>query len=145
MIAKPRIMKRFFSPSPFVIKEAIALARIIIGLFLVYHGFEVFFPDKMEAYMQWDMFKNPGAKFLVYAGKGSEFLAGVLLVLGLLTRLAAVIVIGTFFYITFFVGQGRFWYEEQHPFMFALFGMFFLLTGPGAWALDNKVFKQSGG
>ena len=98
----------------------------------------------MNSYLQWDMFKGPYGKFMVYAGKATEFITGILLSLGLLTRVCAILMIGNFSYITFFVGQGRFWYEDQHPFMFALFGILFLFTGPGAWSLDGIIFNKKG-
>jgi len=92
--------------------------------------------------MDWDNFKGPSARIMVYFGKTSELLAGVLLFLGLFTRLGAVILIGTLSYVTFFVGHGKFWYEDQHPFMFVLFGIFFVFLGPGAWSLDALLFKR---
>src|SRR5687768_15278710 len=115
-------MASFFSPAPILLNIAISIVRIVVGLLLIYHGIEIFAPETMNGYLQWDMFKGPYGKFLVYMGKGTEFVAGVLLSLGMLTRVSALMMIGDFSYITFFVGQGRFWYEEQHPFMFALFG-----------------------
>ena len=78
-----------------------------------------------------------------YLGKGAEFLAGVLLILGLFTRVAALIIIGTFAYITFFVGKGKFWMDDQYPFLFALLGLVFFIIGPGAWSLDGKLFKKN--
>jgi len=132
----------FFSPAPILLNNGIAIVRIVVGLLLIYHGIEIFAPETINGYLQWDMFKGPYGKFLVYTGKGSEFVAGVLLSLGLFTRVSALIMIGNFSYITFFVAQGRFWYEEQHPFMFALFGILFLFTGPGAWSLDRIIFNK---
>jgi putative oxidoreductase len=44
-------------------------------------------------------------------------------------------------YITFKIGHGKFWYEDQHPFMFVLFGLLFFFTGPGKWSLDHVLFK----
>jgi putative oxidoreductase len=137
-------MTSFFSPAPILLNNAIAIMRIVVGLLLIYHGIEIFAPETMNGYLQWDMFKGPYGKFLVYMGKGTEFVAGVLLSLGLLTRVGALMMIGNFSYITFFVGQGRFWYEEQHPFMFALFGILFLFTGPGAGSLDRILFNKKG-
>lgn len=128
-----------FSPPP---ASGIGILRIIVGLLLVYHGHEVFRPAIMNSYFDWDMFKEPSAKFFVYAGKISELVAGISLTLGFLTRVGALLTIGTFCYITFMVGNGRFWYEDQHPFMFALFGLLFLLTGPGAWSLDELFGKK---
>ena len=76
----------------------------------------------------------------MYAGKAAELVAGILLTLGLFTRLGALICIGTLAYITFILGHGKFWYEDQHPFMFVLFGLLFLFSGPGAWSLDEWWF-----
>jgi putative oxidoreductase len=78
----------------------------------------------------------------VYAGKSAELLSGIFLFAGFFTRLGAVIVVGTFLYITFFVGHGKFWYEDQHPFMFVLFGLLFIFTGPGAYSLDGWIGKK---
>jgi putative oxidoreductase len=135
-------MTSFFSPSPIFLNTAIAIVRIVIGLLLIYHGIEIFTPATMNGYLEWDMFKGPYGKFLVYLGKGSEFVTGILFLLGLLTRVSALVIIGNFCYITFFVGEGRFWYQEQHPFMFALFGILFLFTGPGAWSMDKILFSN---
>lgn len=124
-----------FSPGS---EKGIGIVRIIVGLLLVYHGHEVFRPDLMNSYLEWDVFKSPLSKVMMYAGKWSELIAGVLLTLGLFTRVAGLIMIGTFCYITFIIGSGRFWYEDQHPFMFALFGLLFFFTGPGAWSVTRK-------
>ena len=135
-------MNMLLSPSPFAFEKGIAIVRIIIGALLIYHGQEVFNPEIMNGYLQWDTFKNPGSKFMVYAGKSSELISGLLLFFGLLTRVGAVIAMGTLSYVTFFVGHGKFWYEDQHPFMFVLFGLTFLFTGPGAWSLDGLLFGK---
>jgi putative oxidoreductase len=137
-------MNIFFSPSPIWANKGLSIVRVMVGLLLVYHGLEVFNTELMKGYAEWDTFKGQSASFKVYAGKSAELVAGVLFCFGLLTRLSAILIIGTFSYITFFIGQGRFWYEDQHPFMFALFGLLFLFTGPGAWSLDGVIFKEKG-
>lgn len=134
-------MKRFFSIAPIIPNKGIGIARIIIGAFLLYHGREVFDSELMRGYMEWENFKGSAGAFMVYAGKGAEFIAGLFLFLGLFTRVGAFIALGTLVYITFFVGHGKFWYDDQHPFMFTLFGLLFLFTGPGAWSLDQLIFK----
>ena len=136
-------MNVFFSPAPIQLHKALAAARIIIGLLLIYHGQEVFNAELMKSYAEWETFKDMPANLMVYAGKGAEFIAGVLLTLGLFTRVGAIITIGTFTYITLFVGHGRFWYEDQHPFLFALFGLLFFFTGPSVWSLDAVIFGKS--
>src|SRR5690349_4264322 len=108
-------MKSLLSPSPLFFDRGIALVRIIVGLLLIYHGKEVFQPELMKGYMDWETFKSPMGRFMVYVGKSSELVAGILFLFGLLTRVGSLIAVGTFLYITFFIGNGRFWYEDQHP------------------------------
>jgi len=135
-------MNSFFSSTPIALTQGIGLVRIIVGALIVYHGQEVFNPELMNGYMTWDTFDKSNARLLVYLGKSSELIAGISLLLGLFTRIGALITVGTLSYITFFIGHGKFWYEDQHPFMFVLFGLLFLFTGPGAWSMDALIFKK---
>lgn len=137
------MIKRMLSNSPIAMNQGIGLVRIIVGALMVYHGQEVFNSALMNEYATWDTFNKSSALFMVYLGKGSEFVAGVLLLLGLFTRVGAIMTICTLGYITFFIGHGKFWYEDQHPFMFVLFGLLFFFTGPGAWSADALLFKRA--
>ncbi|HQQ98437.1 MAG TPA: DoxX family protein [Cyclobacteriaceae bacterium] len=130
-------MKRILFGDSSYREQALAIFRIITGLLLVYHGKEVFDGALMAEYQKWTQFSS--STWLPYLGKGAEFVAGLLLVAGFLTRLAALITIGTFAYITFFIGGGKFWYEDQHPFMFLMVGILFLVAGGGIWSLDRKL------
>jgi putative oxidoreductase len=135
-------MNRFFHPAPFRLDAALGAVRIVLGLLLVYHGQEVFQPELMRSYLDWDPFKGPNGSLLVYAGKSAELIAGLSLALGLGTRLGALLCAGTLAYVTFFVGKGQFWYGDQHPFMFVLFGLLYAMTGPGAWSVDGLLFGR---
>ncbi len=116
-----------------------ALIRIITGFFMIYHGYEVFDAKIMNGYLTWDMFKDGSmGKLLVYAGKVAELIAGVLLFIGLFTRLSAIVIAVTMLSISLFVGKGRIWYEDQHPFLFVLLALVFVFTGPGSWSVDNR-------
>lgn len=130
-------MKKFFSTEPLWYNEGLFVVRLVLGFFMAYHGWEVFDKNLMDEYAKWDQFKGgPSPVFMVYLGKYAELVAGVLLILGWLTRLAAITVIVTMAYIAFFVGKGVIWYGDQHPFMFVLLGLVFLFTGPGCYSLD---------
>jgi putative oxidoreductase len=136
-------MNKFFSSAPLWQTGGLAVIRIIVGFFLIYHGWEIFSTIKMHAYLKWDMFKNcSSSKTMIYAGKAAELIAGILFVIGLFTRIAAMLVIGTLGYIAFFVGHGKIWYDDQHPFLFVLLGLVFFFTGPGAWSIDKMIFKR---
>lgn len=136
-------MGSFFSSSPVWQNNGLALVRMIIGGFLIYHGWEIFSAGKMNDYLKWDVFKDSSSgKILVYVGKGSELLSGLLFVMGLLTRVACIILICTMVYIAFFLGHGKIWYDDQYPFLFALFGLVFMFTGPGSLSVDKLIFKK---
>jgi uncharacterized membrane protein YphA (DoxX/SURF4 family) len=136
-------MKRFFSPAPFSLTAGLTLIRLFIGFFMMYHGYEIFNEKIMNGYFQWDMFKNSSsAKTMVYIGKATELIGGILLFLGLFTRVACLMLIITMSYITFFVGHGKIWYEDQHPFLLVLFALLFFFTGPGNFSLDKLIFKK---
>ena len=110
---------------------------------MIYHGKEVFDSKLMDEYATWDIFSHSFGKFLVYLGKSSELVAGISIFLGLHTRVGSTILMGTMLYITFFVGQGRFWYEEQHPFMFVMMGLVFFFYGSGTWSVDEQIVKRN--
>ncbi|GAB3995424.1 hypothetical protein GCM10028807_35520 [Spirosoma daeguense] len=134
---------RFFSAEGIYQGVGLALIRIIVGLLLTYHGWEVFDPIKMKEYADWDVFKGTSsATLMVYLGKGSELVAGILFATGFLIRLACLITIGTMLYISFFIGHGKIWYEDQHPFLFVLLALVFFFTGSGQWSIDALLNKR---
>ena len=137
-------MNKLFSTNPILPKSGLTVIRIIIGFFLVYHGWEVFDKNKMNEYIAWDVFKSSSSpSFMVYMGKAAELVAGFLLAIGLFTRIASIIIIGTFIYISFFVGNGKIWYEDQYPFLFALFGCVFFFNRSRKWSIDNLFFRKN--
>jgi putative oxidoreductase len=124
-------------------KNGFSLIRIFIGLSLIYHGKEVFDAKQMVDYGKWLGALNFSAPSLMaYLGKGSEFIGGILLALGLFTRASAIILALTFLTITFFMGHGKILMEDQHPFMYVLFSLIYLFAGPGKISLDSYLYKR---
>jgi len=136
-------MKNFFSPYPLWQTTGLTLVRCAVGAFLIYHGCEIFNEAIINKNLQWDQFKNSSGKLLVYSGKTGELIAGILFVLGLFMRVACLLIIGVMCYITFFLGKGIIWYDDQHPFLFVLLALVFFFTGPGNFSLDKMIFKKS--
>lgn len=129
---------KIFSSAPVSVEKGLAIVRIIIGLLMAYHGLEVFNRELMVEYANWDSINGlPAPEFMVYLGKGLELVMGLFLLLGILTRLAGALIIVNMLYICFFIGSGKFWAGDQHPFLFAVFGFLFLMTGPGTWSLKR--------
>lgn len=136
-------MNKFLSASPIMEQQGLAIIRIITGLFMVYHGWEVFDSATMKGYAGWDQFKGlPSPALMVYLGKSAELVAGLLLAAGCLTRPAALVLILTMLYISFFAGHGKIWYDDQHPFLFVLLGCVFVFCGPGSWSIDRLLQKN---
>lgn len=124
-------------------ENGIVFIRIIIGIFLIYHGCEIFDAAKMREYAEWEIFKKSSTpSFMPYLGKAAELIGGLMLAIGLFTRIACLIIIGVMLYIAFIIGNGKIWYEDQYPFLFVLFAFVFILTGSGNFSLDKIIFKK---
>jgi len=137
-------MSKFFSPSPMGQSYGIALIRIITGILLIYHGWEAFDAEKMKMYTGWFVEKKySNAAAMAYAGKISELLAGIGFLLGMFTRLASIASVCAFAGIIFLLGdKGKIFEGDQHPFLFILLAFIFFVTGPGAFAVDNLLFRN---
>lgn len=143
LLTNNKQLSMLLSPHPLWQKNGLLLLRIVTGLLMAYHGLEVFKPDLMKGYTNWEVIKSlPYPLFMVYLGKGLELVTGICLTVGLFTRLAALFMCIDMIFICFKVGAGKFWYEDQHPFLFALLAMVFFFTGPVKWGLDLVLFKQ---
>jgi len=136
-------MNKLFSPLPLLPTAGLTFIRLAVGFFMIYHGWEIFNEGKMNEYLQWDIFKNSQEKkILVYAGKAAELISGLLLFVGLFTRIASILLAGIMLYVSLLVGHGKIWNEDQHPFLFVLLGLVFLFTGPGKLSVDQLLFGK---
>ena len=133
----------FFFPQPLWQNNGLAILRIVTGLLMAYHGQEIFDSNKMAEYAKWDVVKTlPAPLLMVYIGKSLEFFSGMLLTLGLFTRPAALFMALNMLFICFRIGNGKFYYEDQHSFIFAMLALVFFFTGPVKWSIDQLIFKQ---
>ena len=136
-------MNRVFSSQPLLFSSGLLITRIILGSFLIYHGWEFFDEEKMKEYQKWEAFTSSSGAFLVYLGKGAELVGGFLFVLGFLTRIASLLTIGTMVYIAFMLGNGKIFTDDQHPVLFVLIALVFFFTGPGKYSLDHMIFDKN--
>ena len=135
-------MQKLFSSSPLWQNGGLTVIRITVGLFLIYHGWEVFDEEKMKVYLGWDQFKDSTGVLLAYLGKTTELVGGIMLTIGFLTRIAALIIACTMLYVSVFVGNGKIWYEDQYPFLFVLLALVFFFTGPGRYSVDHLLSRN---
>jgi len=115
--------------------RALAVLRIVTGLLFLLHGTMKFFafPGPFPG-------PSPLPPMLVAAGS-IEIAAGVLITLGLFTRLAAFIASGEMAF-AYFIGHAPqgFWpllNKGEPAVLFCFIFLYLVFAGPGSWALDN--------
>src|ERR1700704_1922034 len=108
-------MKKIFSPSGIWHSQGIGILRIIIGLFMIYHGSEIFERAKMLEYGKWltDM-HFPTPVLAGYIGKAAELVSGVFMLLGLFTKLAVIPMMLAMAGICFGMGHGKIFSDDQY-------------------------------
>ena len=137
------MLNKLFSPLPLWQDSGLAALRIITGLMMMYHGWEIFDSAVINDYATWDMIKTlPAPMAMVYLGKGLELVTGICFMLGLFTRISAILMAVNMLFICFKIGNGKFYYQDQHSFLFAMVAMVFFFTGPVKWSLDKLWFKS---
>ena len=129
------------------------LLRLLVGLTMAAHGaqkmFGMFGGGGLHGTGSWleSIGFRPGRRQAMLAG-GTELGGGLLLALGLITPLAAAIVIGVMIVaaVAGHGGKGFFITKGGWEYCFILAGMAAVLafTGPGDWSLD-RAFGFSGG
>jgi putative oxidoreductase len=138
------MLNKFFLQNPNLQQYGLVTIRIITGWLMIYHGIEIFNSDTMKMYLEWDVIKTlPLSNIMPYLGKSIELITGILFVLGLFTRVAALFMAGNMLFICFYIGSGKFYYEDQHPFLFAALALIFLFTGSVKFGLDNYLLRNS--
>jgi putative oxidoreductase len=136
-------MSKLFSADSLWQENGLTIIRIITGLFMAYHGLEVFESAKIEEYAKWDSIKDmPAAVFMTYLGKGLELVTGLCFVFGFMTRIAAILMALVMLFICFKIGSGKFWYEDQSPMLFVLLAMVTFFAGSGSFSVDRLLSKK---
>ena len=131
--------------------KTLILPRLVVGLVFLTEGIQKFlFPEFLgTGRFEKIGFLNPA--FWAYFTGSFEILCGSLIVLGLLTRLAAIplfIIMMTAFVTTkwpLLVTKG-FWvmaHEYRTDFAMTLLLVFLFINRSGSWSLDSKISKPS--
>lgn len=134
-------MVNLSNQSPGVWYDGIALVRVAVGVMLIFHGWQVFETPDMNGFA--DLLFNMSIPFpeaMAYAGKLVELIGGFFLIIGLFTPLFTALLFFTFVFITFVMGEGKIFGDNQLSFLFAMFSLLFFFTGPGRLSVDYILF-----
>lgn len=136
------MLKRLFTTGP-IFEYWLVIIRIIIGILITVYGLEISDTEKMKSNIAWlTDIHFPAPVFMAYLGKITELAGGILLVVGLFTRLVSIPLIIDMSVVIIFMGNGKIFGDAQLPFLFLLFFLSFIIYGGGKWSLDNLLFNQ---
>jgi putative oxidoreductase len=85
----------------------------------------------------------PAASLLAPAAALSEFVGGILLAIGLLSRVAAAFVLATMLTAAFFVHARDPFSKQEFALAYAVAALCVLVAGPGRLSLDHRLFGQA--
>jgi putative oxidoreductase len=117
----------------------IMLVRVMVGIYIFRYGRELFHIDDLLDFLT--KFKWPLPVFSGYAAKIIELAGGVLLALGLFTRISSVLLMIVMAGVILTMNAGSIW-QGEHPALFLLVFAHFCFAGPGKFSLDYLLFDR---
>lgn len=152
-----KVLEKSARFSPEWVRSAFILVRLVVGGIFLSEGIQKFlFPDELGV----GRFEEIGIPFPAFSGYFVgvvETVCGALILLGLLTKLAAIPLIidmAVAFFVTKFpilwggstdypppdyIGFWDFAHEARNDWALLLLSVFLLIGGPGKWALDSLL------
>jgi len=122
------------------------LIRLIAGGALAIHGFPILFGQTAVAAKFFQSIGFSNAELWAHVVGLTEFFCGLALALGLLTRLAAVPIIGFLLIaiVTYHWQFGFAWENRgfEYPLFWAIVVFHFLVRGGGRWSLDALIGRE---
>lgn len=126
------------------------ILRVALGAILIPHGMQKLFGAfggmgyTANAALFERLGYSPGAFWGTLVGC-TEFIGGILLVLGLFTRFAAAaVLIFMLTAIKFTSAKGFFWSAGgmEYPILIGVCALYFLIRGSGPWSVDHKILGR---
>lgn len=120
-----------------------SLIRVVLGALLINHGVGKVFngTGKLGSHLAELGWPLPHAQ--AFLAGYTEFLGGVLLIVGLFTRLSAALNVGLFTIIVFVYHYADAFADKEAGLLFLLLSLTVLFMGPGKISVDNFVFTKN--
>src|SRR3989338_4222058 len=123
------------------------ILRLALGVILFAHGWSKFKNDKAQFAGRLELLKFRPGKFWAWVVALTEFLGGILILIGLFTQLTVLVLAIEFLVIIFWVRHGQqLVAKSEAPSMSREFDFLILaallallVLGPGAWAVDYPL------
>ncbi len=139
-------MKKFLSPAyPSAAAHDLAMLILRIGLgciIVIGHGW-MKIDNFTEMQAQFVNFLSMGPHFSLVLSIFAEFVCGILIIVGLFTRLAVIPLIINMLTAITLVHHWQIMAQAQLPFVLLVGFLAILLLGPGKVSLDGLIFKKT--
>jgi putative oxidoreductase len=119
--------------------------RVIMGILFINYGSGFFDTKTMTHFAGW-LEKDlhfPFPLFMAYLRTGAELFGGIMLILGLYTRLGAFLIFITMLVAGFIADKGDFFGAAELAFVNAAVMLTIILAGPGKLSLDYYFFGRN--
>lgn len=118
------------------------LLRIALGVLLVYHGSPKIFNGTEGIVTSLTAMEWPMPAFLAYMAGLIEFVGGICIVVGLLTRPMALASIVLFCAIYFGYHAADPFPKKEKALLFLILSVFTFMSGPGKASVDALLFRE---
>ena len=132
-------MAKILQPNP-DLHIGIDVIRIITGGIILSFGIEILNAEQMGGYTEWlTKVGMPLPSIMAYIGKIAEVVGGILLLMGLFTRLSTIPLIATMFVVNFIMLDGSI---LSQPFYLLLLFACYLFLGGGKLSVDYLINRN---
>ena len=117
------------------------VGRLLIASLFIQHGYMKLtnYAGTVKYFANWGF---PMPEVFAWLASFAEFGGGLLLALGLLTRPAALLVVGQFVVIVFLAHAGDPYSEREDGVLFGLIALFFVCAGAGRYSVDALLRRR---
>jgi putative oxidoreductase len=136
------MLRKFLKPATLTnqISLAVFILRVGFAGFLATHGY-----GKLQSFLAGDHdFPDP-LHISPVVSQGltifAEFFCSLLMILGLFTRLASIVLVLCMLVIAFMIHGKNSLGDKEHAFLYLIVFVVIFLTGPGKYSLDARLYK----
>ena len=134
-----------FKSKPDYINFGLLFYRLALGISMFYHGYLKYVSGEQGLYKVGAMLSTLGmpSGFEVILGtiaSYAEMVGGILLIIGLFTRIGTLLVVGTLAVATILNLNGNF-FSWDYPSQMAFGAIMLFFAGAGRYSLDKALFK----
>ncbi|EFL55377.1 DoxX family protein [Veillonella atypica ACS-049-V-Sch6] len=134
-----------FKSKPDYINFGLLFYRLALGISMFYHGYLKYVSGEQGLYKVGTMLSALGVSsgFEVILGtiaSYAEMVGGILLIIGLFTRIGTLLVVGTLAVATILNLNGNF-FSWDYPSQMAFGAIMLFFAGAGRYSLDKALFK----